>query len=239
MRMFAGPNGSGKSTLKKVLREELLGAYLNPDEVENTIREKGYLDLRVWQIDATQNELESFQSSSGLYKRTGLLEQSLFITPEGQLDVKAGYGTGYLAAFIVEFLRHNLLIAKRSFTFETVMSDASKVEFLRKARENTFRTYLYYIATEDPLINIDRVKKRVALGGHSVPEDKTEDRYYRSLHLLPDAIRNTDRAYIFDNSSEGKDHTWIAEITDGKILEIKSDVIPAWFKKFVLDKMQS
>jgi predicted ABC-type ATPase len=38
LRMFAGPNGSGKSTLKTVLPPELLGVYLNPDEIESQIR---------------------------------------------------------------------------------------------------------------------------------------------------------------------------------------------------------
>jgi len=52
-----------------------------------------------------------------------------------------------------------------------------------------------------------------------------------------DAIRHTNRAYIFDNSSDRKDHTWLAEITDGKALEIKADQIPSWFKRAVLDKI--
>ncbi len=34
LRMFAGPNGSGKSTIKAVLRPELLGVCVNPDELE-------------------------------------------------------------------------------------------------------------------------------------------------------------------------------------------------------------
>ena len=33
--MFAGPNGSGKSTLKSMLRPELIGIYINPDEIED------------------------------------------------------------------------------------------------------------------------------------------------------------------------------------------------------------
>lgn len=34
LRMFAGPNGSGKSTIKSVLKPEMLGIYINPDEIE-------------------------------------------------------------------------------------------------------------------------------------------------------------------------------------------------------------
>lgn len=35
LRMFAGPNGSGKSTFKSIIRPELLGIYINPDEIED------------------------------------------------------------------------------------------------------------------------------------------------------------------------------------------------------------
>ena len=78
------------------------------------------------------------------------------------------------------------------------------------------------------------------MGGHPVPEDRIVKRYYRSLDLLTEAIQHTNRAYVFDNSGDNKDnrHTWLAEITDGKELILKSDQIPAWFKRSVLDKIQ-
>ncbi len=43
LRMFAGPNGSGKSTIKAVIRPELLGVYINPDEIEKEIQEYDFL----------------------------------------------------------------------------------------------------------------------------------------------------------------------------------------------------
>jgi predicted ABC-type ATPase len=95
------------------------------------------------------------------------------------------------------------------------------------------------VATDDPAINVSRVANRVALGGHPVPEDKIVSRYHKSLELLLSAIRFTNRAYIFDNSTNNADsmHTWLAEITDGKTLELKTDRIPAWFQHAVLEKI--
>jgi hypothetical protein len=43
--MFAVPTGSGKSTLKTVLPIELLGVYINADDIEASVRGNGYLDL--------------------------------------------------------------------------------------------------------------------------------------------------------------------------------------------------
>ncbi len=49
----------------------------------------------------------------------------------------------YLAATVADFLRHQLLAARLSFTFESVMSHRSKLEFLQLAAATGYRTYLY------------------------------------------------------------------------------------------------
>lgn len=84
-----------------------------------------------------------------------------------------------------------------------------------------------------------RVKSRVLSDGHDVPEDKIVSRYARSLDLLLDAVRHTSRAYLFDNSRQGGEHLWVAEITDGCELELKCDPMPTWFRNAVWDKIQS
>lgn len=71
--------------------------------------------------------------------------------------------------------------------------------------------------------------------GHDVPEDKIIERYFRSLDLLVDAIRLSDRAYIFDNSSQNR--IWLAEVTDGTELEFKTDLVPHWFEAYVLERL--
>jgi predicted ABC-type ATPase len=69
-----------------------------------------------------------------------------------------------------------------------------------------------------------------------VPEDKIESCYQRSLGFLMEAIRHTNRAYIFDNSKENSDSILIAEITEGKNIVLEFDPMPAWFKHTVWDK---
>ena len=120
------------------------------------------------------------------------------------------------------------------------MSHQSKVDLLAQAQAAGYRTYLYFVATDDPAINVSRVQNRVQLKGHDVPRDKIETRYHRSLGLLMDAIRHSNRAYVFDNSGDSTDgkQTWLAEITEGKQLELKTNKIPSWFKKAVLDKIK-
>lgn len=240
MRVFAGPNGSGKSVLKSYLPEPLLGVYLNPDEIEAKVKERGCFDLSGFGIETVADEVLPIFTGSEFLRSEGLGKavESLSFN-NGKLEFSPGIMNSYFASVLAGFLRRKLLERKRTFTFETVMSHPGKVEFLRQAQEGGYRTYLYYVATDDPAINVSRVANRVALGGHPVPEGKIVARYHKSLDLLLSAIRFTNRAYIFDNSTNNADgtHTWLAEITDGRTLELKSDRIPAWFRHAVLDKI--
>jgi predicted ABC-type ATPase len=240
--MFAGPNGSGKSTLKSVLPSELLGVYLNPDEIELEIRQQGFLDFAAYAVTTTADEVLSFFQVSSFLISAGFSDAAQLLGfANGRLEFGKVAVNSYFASVASDFLRQKLLEQKVSFTFETVMSHPSKVALLEQAQKAGYRTYLYFVATDDPAINISRVRSRVKLGGHAVPEDRIEKRYYRSLDLLMEAILHTNRAYVFDNSGDNKNkkHTWLAEITDGRILELKSDQIPAWFKLAVLDKIKA
>lgn len=242
MRMFAGPNGSGKSTLKAYLPDDLLGIYLNPDEIEQGIRERGFLDCAEHGVSTNGPEAIQFFRDSDFLTTAGLAATVDRLTlADERLDFSQLEVNSYLASVAVDFLRQKLLAQKRSFTFETVMSHPGKVDLLAKAQEEGYRTYLYYVATDDPTINISRVRNRVRLGGHAVPEERIVQRYHRSLNLLWKAIQHANRAYIFDNSGDNSDrrHTWLAEITEGRTLELKSDLIPAWFKTAVLDRIDT
>lgn len=237
VRMFAGPNGSGKSTLfRKILTPTLQGIYLNPDEIEQDIRRQGFLDLATFGVKSGGEAILGFLQGSAFLRQAGLGDVAGQLNySEGRLHFAPGTVNAYFASVASDFIRHALLEAQASFTFETVMSSRDKVEFLAKAQAAGYRTYLYYVATDDPIINISRVQGRVANKGHPVPEDKIAPRYHRSLALLPDAIRASNRAYIFDNSGAKGDHTWLAEITDGREMELKTNLVPAWFKRAVLD----
>ena len=240
LRVFAGPNGSGKSVLKTVLPPTLLGVYLNPDEIEASIRQNGFLDLAAFGVSTTAAALLPAFTDSSLLQSAGLLEPARRLRlVGGRLDFAGVEVNAYFASVAADVLRQLLLDRKASFTCETVMSHPGKVALLEQAQRIGYRTYLYFVATDDPEINVSRVRNRVGLGGHPVPEDKIISRYHRSLAHLLEAIKHTSRAYIFDNSTDSADPqlAWIAEITDGRLLELKTDQIPAWFHRAVIDKI--
>lgn len=235
LRMFAGPNGSGKTTIKSVITAEMLGIYINPDEIENDINNYGFLNFQNYEINPAYQEVLNFLIHSPLLINKNLTNDiNQLQWNENKLVFNNVKVNSYFASVIADFIRRKLVEEKKSFTFETVMSSSDKIQFLSDAQKKGYRTYLYYIATDDPGINISRIQYRVKMGGHAVTEDKIVKRYQSSIELLREAIKFTNRAYIFDNSTQ--EYIWLAEITDGKLLEIKNNHLPLWFRQAILDQ---
>src|SRR5206468_3441923 len=110
---------------------------------------------------------------------------------------------------------------------------------LKKAQHYGFKTYLYFVFTDDPDINIERVNLRAKGGGHSVAKEKIGPRYKRSLHYLSDAVTIADESYLIDNSfSINNSFNSVAEIEKGqKFRSVKKGynfkkILPAFYKKF-------
>src|SRR5690606_35095113 len=238
--MFAGPNGSGKSTLiKEIQKKCFIGSFINADNIERKFNTTNFIDCNEYlSIIVTQADWENFKPI--------ISEEDKRVTPEilDSIVISDGVLTtdininSYIASVIAEFFRFILLKFEDTFSFETVMSHESKVSFLNKAKHNGFKTYLYFISTKDPSININRVNIRKIKGGHDVEDNKIINRYYKSLELLSQAFLNADRAYIFDNSSDNQMQNVLIE-KKGDDVEIYVDEIPEWVQIYLLDKLNT
>ena len=90
----------------------------------------------------------------------------------------------------------------QSFAFETVFAKPEIPSFIKSAKQDGYKIILHYVATENVAINIDRVAKRVAQGGHDVPKQKIIDRYAQTLAILPSLLEFVDEAILYDNSQD-------------------------------------
>lgn len=149
MRMFAGPNGSGKSRLRALVEEvkpDILGHFVNADEIEAGIRARGYFSPQEFLKDPDLSDLLSSLGDSSFLRSVGLDSsvQSLWIG-DGVLHFDKVQVNSYFASVLADYVRRELLRDRQLFSFETVMSAPDKVQFLREARAQGCRTYLYYV----------------------------------------------------------------------------------------------
>lgn len=83
---------------------------------------------------------------------------------------------------------------------ETVLSTAKYRRLVGKAKGLGFAVWLIYVVLDSPERSIERIKLRVAKGGHHVPDDRVRDRYGRSLEQFKWFLDQADQAWIYDNS---------------------------------------
>lgn len=202
LRVFAGPNGSGKSTVfRNINRSFQIGHYINADDLERALKDNKFVNLYDFGISVEKADFQNYIANSTLLlkaKQSGLdislsIQNNIVLANQEKVH-------SYEAALLAAFLREKLIESNHSLSFETVMSHPSKLEVMEIADKNHYRNYLYFICTDAPSINVNRVQNRVIKGGHAVPDDKIISRCYKSLSLLPATIRNTYRTFIFDNS---------------------------------------
>ena len=249
LRIFAGPNGSGKSTVIENIRRYKtdgkgidFGYYINADEIAAALRKDGF-SFSPFDITIKPKEFYSIAKNSGLINNTfpeRLFKGSLSLR-SNLLKIKAAFACERVAQIAADVLRKKLLQEKKRFSFETVFSHAGKLEIMKQAALAGYKVYLYFVSTESPEINKSRVSARKGKGGHDVPEDKIESRYYRSHDLLYDAAQLSYQAYFFDNSEDGKNFKMFAhfkKLGDRKKWDkMRASDIPEWFKTYYSQKI--
>lgn len=153
--MFAGSNGSGKSTLIKNLKEKIsFGIYLNADEIEEEIKRNHFVDLDKYALKLTNSHwLDYLDGQPTILSKIPTNDVCNIKINQNILVGFPDKNLSYIAASIADFLREMLFSAKKSFTFETVMSHPSKIEFISRLNKNGYRSYLYFVATESCDIN--------------------------------------------------------------------------------------
>jgi predicted ABC-type ATPase len=207
-RLFAGPNASGKTyVFKKIRKSNLIPKeiYVNADKIEAELKKKKKFYFNSYRVRTDEEEFRSHILRSGLFKEKINDENfpDQFRVRSGVLTVRKDVLiNSYHASFVATYLAQKLFESRQSFAFETVMSHPSKLDFLRLAREEGYKTYLYFIFTDDLNTNLARVQLRISDGGHSVSPEHTLARAPRTFKLLPQAFALADSAFVIDNSNE-------------------------------------
>ena len=96
----------------------------------------------------------------------------------------------------------NHIIDKIDFAFETTLATKSYVNTITKAKQKGYEITLLFFYLNAFELAIERVKKRVASGGHNIPKDVIERRYKSGLqNLFKLYLPLADNFILCDNSN--------------------------------------
>jgi predicted ABC-type ATPase len=124
-----------------------------------------------------------------------------------------------------------LLTQNANFAFETTLATKSYKNRILEAKQKNYNVTLLFFWLKNPELAKERVKTRVFEGGHNIPEDIIERRYYRGIkNLFEIYLSIVDQVLIFDNS-DGK-HDLIAEMLTSEELNILNEIKFNELKKY-------
>jgi predicted ABC-type ATPase len=129
------------------------------------------------------------------------------------------------------------------FAFESTLSGSTIPGLLVEAARAGFSVLIWYVGLATPEQHIERVRSRVAAGGHDIPEALIRQRWERSRQHVADLIPFVEELKVFDNSADGDPDTGtipeprvLLDWRDGKIVAPDpADLAdtPAWAKPII------
>lgn len=89
------------------------------------------------------------------------------------------------------------------FAFETTLGGETMTRLLEDAADAGLEVRVWYVALESPELHIERVRRRVAKGGHDIPETDIRRRYDQSRLNLIRLLPRLTELRVYDNSKDG------------------------------------
>jgi predicted ABC-type ATPase len=132
-------------------------------------------------------------------------------------------------------------IAKReSFFFETTLGGNTIPALLEKAADSGLVVQMWFVALASPELHIERVRARVAKGGHDIPPQKIRERYRDSRINLIRLLPKLAMLRVYDNSVDADPAVAIPKpllvlhVEHGQIAEMcPARKVPEWAKPIV------
>ena len=128
-------------------------------------------------------------------------------------------------------LIHDCIYNGVSFNQESTLCGRSIINNVKAAKALGFYVSVYYVGVDSVKLAQERVKHRVSVGGHGIPDEIINKRYFESLKNLKEIIPLCDKIVVYDNTY---DFQCIAEYYDGVLCRHYRDCKISWFAKYIL-----
>lgn len=107
------------------------------------------------------------------YVNADTLARGLSAFNSDEMAIKAG-------KVMIEHL-HDLAHQRMNFAFETTLASRTFAPWIAKLKTTGYQFHLFYVWVPSADVSVKRVRRRVMLGGHDVPEVTIRRRYHRSV----------------------------------------------------------
>ena len=133
------------------------------------------------------------------------------------------------------------------FAFETTLGGNTITQLLGRAGATGFAVRVWYVALASPELHLQRVRERVAKGGHDIPEGDVRRRYDQSRENLIRLLPSLDELRVFDNSASADPHRGdapapllILHVRHGRIVDgCPLPRCPDWAKPIVMAALET
>lgn len=119
---------------------------------------------------------------------------------------------------------HDLAEQRMTFAFETTLASRTFAPWIAALKKTGYQFHLFYVWVPSPEVSISRVRRRVVLGGHGVPEETIRRRYQRGLENFFRLYRPLADGWEFYDNDNQKEPKLMAignsimELTDDEVL---------------------
>lgn len=134
-------------------------------------------------------------------------------------------------------LLERAITERLDFAFETTLGGKTIPSLLDRALSEGIEVRIWYVGLDGVEQHIARVRSRVALGGHDIPEERIRERYIQSRINLIRLLPRLTELLLYDNSEEGDPRTatpeprLILRFVRGKVRETCELIrVPEWAK---------
>ena len=136
---------------------------------------------------------------------------------------------------LVEDTIDNLIKEVKNLILETVFSSKYKLDTFMKLKKAGYKINMVFVATKDPLINVNNVAVRYLKGGHEVAISKIFSRYSGALENLKIVAPIMDCLIMIDNSVIDQTPIIFAATSNGSkcFINERHGEIPKWINEIL------
>lgn len=142
-------------------------------------------------------------------------------------DITCQMKAGKMAVSMIhDYFKNNI-----SFQQETTLCGNSILNNISRAIKNDYFVEMHYISVNSPSIANERIKYRVAHGGHGIPEEIVIKRYKETFINLKKVLPLCNLISLYDNTDSFRR---FAIYKNGELVRLSRN-LPEWYKSELLD----